>query len=143
MGALVALDVAVSSPDRVLSVVLGGTGVHSPAARGDFERQADLLERDGPSEGRETAIALAALLRSLRILDDQDVRRLRVPVAALIGAQDRFMPSVQRLSRLLPSTEVAVIPGANHATAPEHPKFAEALLAFLLKQRDITSSRNR
>ena len=51
---------------------------------------------------------------------------------------DRFMPNVQRLSRVPPSTQVTVIPDVDHATAPGHAKFREALLAFLLKQKEAT-----
>ena len=68
----------------------------------------------------------------------QSVRRINLPMAALIGANDRFMSNVQRLSRVLASMQVVVIPEANHATAPGHPKFVEALLSFLLKARDAT-----
>jgi hypothetical protein len=59
-------------------------------------------------------------------------------MAALIGANDRFMVNVQRLSAVLPGLQVEVIPDVDHATAPGHPKFAEALLAILLKQKDAT-----
>lgn len=68
------------------------------------------------------------------MLSEEDVRRMRVPMAVLIGANDRFMPNVQRLTRVRPATQVTVIPDADHATAPSHQKFSEALLAFLLKQ---------
>lgn len=74
-------------------------------------------------------------MRGLRTLKEEDVRRIRVPMAALIGADDRFMANVQRLSRVLPNTEITVIPGMDHATAPSHQKFREALLAYLLKQK--------
>ena len=79
--------------------------------------------------------ALAALLRSLGVLSAEQVQSIRVPMAALIGANDRFMTSVQRLSRAVPGLEVKVIEDANHATAPSQPKFVQELLALLLKQR--------
>jgi pimeloyl-ACP methyl ester carboxylesterase len=132
LGALVALDVAALHQEHALSVVLGGAGWNPPETLDDFSRQAEAYEqgrvriRDG-----DDAQALAALLRGLRVLSEEEVRRIRVPVAALIGADDRFMANVQRLSRVLPNTQVTVIPDADHATALRHPKFGEALLAFL------------
>ena len=39
---------------------------------------------------------------------------------------------------MLPGTQVTVIPDADHASAPGHPKFGEALLDFLLKQGGAT-----
>jgi pimeloyl-ACP methyl ester carboxylesterase len=87
---------------------------------------------------RNDAEALAALLGGLRVLSEEEVRHINVPLAALIGAADGFMLNVRRLSRVLPGVQVVVIPEANHATAMRHPKFAEGLVAFLLKQVGVT-----
>ena len=136
MGALVALDFADLHQEHTLSVVLGGAGWNPPETLDDFKQQAEVYEQGKvPVREGDDAKALAALLRGLRVLSEEDVRRIRVPVAAIIGADDRFMANVQRLSRVLPDTQVTVIPGADHATAPSDPKFGEALLAFLLRQK--------
>ena len=136
MGALVALDFAVLHQQHTLSVVLGGAGLNPPETLDDFRQQAEAFEQ-GKVPGREgdDPKALAALLRGLRVLSEEDVRRINVPMAVLIGANDQFMPNVHRLSRVRPATQVTVIPDADHATAPSHQKFSEALLAFLLKQK--------
>jgi pimeloyl-ACP methyl ester carboxylesterase len=139
MGAIVALDFAVLHQEHALSIVLGGAGWNPPETLDDFRQQAEALEqRKAPVREGDDAKALAAMLRSLRVLSEDDVRRIHVPMAALIGADDRFMANVQRLSRVLPRTQVTVIPGVDHATAPGHPKFGEALLSFLLKQKGAT-----
>lgn len=136
MGALVALDFAVLHQEHALSVVLGGAGLNPPETLDDFRQQAEAFEQGKvPGRDGDDAKALAAMLRGLRVLSEEDVRRIRVPMAALIGANDRFMANVRRLSRVLPGTQVTEIPGVDHAAAPGHPKFAEALLAFLLKQK--------
>jgi pimeloyl-ACP methyl ester carboxylesterase len=88
-----------------------------------------------PGRDGDDVKALAALLRGLRALSETDVRSIHVPMAVLIGADDRFMANVRRLSGVLPTTQVTVIPDVDHGSAPAHPKFAEALLAFLLKQK--------
>jgi pimeloyl-ACP methyl ester carboxylesterase len=139
MGALVALDFAVLHQEHALSIVLAGAGWNPPETLEDFRQQAEAFEQ-GKIPGREgdDAKALAAMLRGLRVLSEEDVRRIRVPMAALIGANDRFMANVQRLSRALPGMQVTVIPDADHAATPDHPKFGESLLAFLLKQKGTT-----
>jgi pimeloyl-ACP methyl ester carboxylesterase len=92
-------------------------------------------EHAKPTRNADEARAFAALLRGLRGLTEQEVRRINVPMAALIGSNDRFMPNVRRLTRVLPRVKVTVINGADHATAPSHPEFSSALLAFLLQQQ--------
>lgn len=136
LGALVALDFAVLHQEHALSVILGGAGWNPPETLEDFRQQAEAFEQGKvPVGDGDDAKALAALLRGLRVLSEEDVRRIRVPMAALIGENDRFMANVQRLSRVLPGMQLTVIPQVNHATAPADPKFVQALLAFLLKQK--------
>jgi pimeloyl-ACP methyl ester carboxylesterase len=138
MGALIALDIAAHHQESALSVVLGGAGWIAPEALDDLREQADALERGaGASRNREDSRAFAALLRGFRILREDDVRRIRVPMAAFVGANDRFLSDVRRLSSALPAVHVVVIPEASHATALDDPAFADALLAFLRKQEGI------
>lgn len=135
MGALIALDVAAFHPDRVLSLVVGGAGWPAPEARDDFRQQASAFERgDLRVSHREDGSALAALLRGINVLSETEVRHIKGPVLALIGAGDQFMPHVQRLSRVVPDTRVVIIPDANHATTMTHPQFREELLAWLREQ---------
>jgi pimeloyl-ACP methyl ester carboxylesterase len=82
----------------------------------------------------DDARALAALSRGLRVLGEEDIRRIKIPLAVILGADDPFMANAQRLSRAVPDTEIVLIPAADQRGAIWHPKFAEALLAFLLKQ---------
>ena len=139
LGALVALDLAVLHRENVLSVVLGGAGWNAPETLDDFRRQAEAFEQGKvPARDGDDVKALAAMLRGLRVLSEADVRRIRVPMAALIGTEDRFMANVQRLTRVLPGVQVTAIPNVDHAGLPSHPKFGEALLAFLLKQKSAS-----
>jgi pimeloyl-ACP methyl ester carboxylesterase len=139
MGALVALDFALLHEGHTLSVVLGGAGWNPPETLDEFRQQAEAFEKGMvPVREGDDAMALAAMLRGLSVLSEEEVRRIRVPVAALIGANDRFMANVRRLSAVLPGLTVMEIPDADHATAPGHPKFAEELLALLQKQNGAT-----
>jgi pimeloyl-ACP methyl ester carboxylesterase len=139
MGALVALDFVVLHQEHALSIVLGGAGWNPPESLDAFRQQADAFEQGKLPVGEgDDAKALAALLRSLRVLSEAEVRRIQVPIATLIGANDRFLANVQQLSGVLPSLQVRVIPDADHGTASGHPQFAEALLGILLKQKGPT-----
>jgi pimeloyl-ACP methyl ester carboxylesterase len=135
LGGLIALDFAALQQKHALSVVVGGTGWPPPDAVDNFRRQAEAFERGKASviEG-DDARALAALSRGLRVLSEEDIRGIKIPLAVIIGADDRFIADAQRLSRAVPDTEMVLIPATDHETAIWHPKFAEALLAFLLKQ---------
>jgi pimeloyl-ACP methyl ester carboxylesterase len=136
LGALVALDIAAHHQESALSVVLGGAGWITQEALDGLSEQADTLEREGgPLRSREDARALAALLRGLQLLREDDVRRITAPMVVLVGANDRFFPYVRRLSNALPAVDVVVIPNASHATALDDPAFAKGLLAFLQKTR--------
>ena len=129
LGALVALDIAVLHPEHARSVVLGGAGWTPPEALAEFAQQAEAFEQGQiPPRDGDDPRALAALLRGLRVWREEDVRRISVPMAALIGANDRFLPNVRRLSRALTSVHVETIPDADHATALDHPRFATQLL---------------
>ena len=138
LGALIALEIAAHHQESALSVVLGGAGWIAPEALDDLREQADALENGGgPSRNRDEIRALASLLRGFQVLGEDDVRRISVPIAALVGANDRFLSDVRRLSNALPGVHVVVIPEASHTTALDDPAFAEALLAFLRKQEGI------
>jgi pimeloyl-ACP methyl ester carboxylesterase len=138
MGALVALDLGTQHQESVLSIVLGGTGWIAPEVLNDFSQQADAYQRGRiPLHDGDDPKAFAALLRSFRALSADDLRRITIPMAALIGANDAFMSDVRRLATVLPTVQVVVIPGASHATALDHPAFAAGLVAFL-QQRAVT-----
>ena len=135
MGALVALNFAVRHHEHALSIVLGGAGWNPPDAFDEFEQLAGAIEQGKhPARDGDDPHALAALLRGFRVLSEQDLRRISV-----IGGNDRFLPNVRRLSRVLPSVEVLIIPEATHATAMDEPRFATAVLTFLRKQQVPTN----
>jgi pimeloyl-ACP methyl ester carboxylesterase len=136
LGGLIALDFAALQQKHAASVLIGGTGWPPPDALNNFRKTAEGFEQ-GKFRVREgnDAMAWAALSRGLRILSADKVHRIKIPMALVIGADDAFLPDAQRLARAVPTTKVVMIPGASHDTAISHPKFAEAVLAFLLEQR--------
>ena len=128
LGALIALDVAVRYPDRVASVVLGGQGLASATDIERMRSEADALERMTDVPPHLDVTALAQLLRAVETPALEEVRALQIPVSVLIGANDRFMPSVDRLLDALPDTTVVPIPEADHRTAFMDPRFRDALV---------------
>jgi pimeloyl-ACP methyl ester carboxylesterase len=104
----------------------------------NFRKTAEAFELGKiPVRDRDDAMAWAAFSRGLRVLSADEVHRIKIPMAIVIGADDAFMADAQRLARAVPTTKVVVIPGTNHDTAISHPQFAEAVLAFLVEQQRV------
>jgi pimeloyl-ACP methyl ester carboxylesterase len=86
--------------------------------------------------GQNDAKALAAVIRgSIKnkdlALSDEQVKGIRVPMLALIGAQDPLRPGVAALKKQLPALKVVLIDKADHITAFSRPEFSEGLKEFL------------
>jgi pimeloyl-ACP methyl ester carboxylesterase len=83
--------------------------------------------------------ALAAVLRGINVKDaalaDKQIAALRVPVLALIGADDPLRTDVNALEKVLPALQVVVIDGADHITAFNRAEFVSALKGFLDRHR--------
>lgn len=55
-----------------------------------------------------------------------------IPALAVVGEKDRMAEAVRRMGDEMGSDlQLAVIPGANHLSAPEHPDFIARLVSFL------------
>jgi pimeloyl-ACP methyl ester carboxylesterase len=145
MGAMLAGHVAITHPDRVLSVTFaGGAPVLKPDPD-DQKRNDDFLakwEKDKGLQavtrllfGEQDVKALAAANRSLaelRVKED-DLRKYRGPVLFVHGKGDweSTVRHVAAARKALGRGEVIVIPNADHLTAPSRPEFREAILEFL------------
>jgi pimeloyl-ACP methyl ester carboxylesterase len=79
--------------------------------------------------------ALAAVVRGWKDLavTDAELKANRVPVLALLGADDPFQKGVDALKGRLTDLQVVVIPQADHMTAFTRPEFQRALRAFLTR----------
>jgi pimeloyl-ACP methyl ester carboxylesterase len=79
--------------------------------------------------------ALAAVLRGWKGLavSDKELKANRVPVLAIIGADDPLKKGVDAVKGELSELRVVVIPGADHITTFMRPQFVQSLLAFLEK----------
>lgn len=64
------------------------------------------------------------------VLDDDTLRRLTMPVLAVLGERDRVFDPVEtreRLTTLLPDAQVDVVPGSGHALLNQTPRIADFL----------------
>ncbi len=158
MGSVIALSFAAHYPQRVRTVTLGGGGVVRGrdalilAAADSLEKgnglgpvvialnpknqpkpTAEAIKRvDDVVLARNDAKALAAVCRGIvgGELSDKQVKSVRVPTLAIIGADDPIRVDADRLKKLLPKTRVVVIDKAGHS-ALYRPEFVSALRQFL------------
>ena len=66
------------------------------------------------------------------MVDDAALRRLTMPVLAILGARDTFIDSprsAERLSRLVPSATVQVLPDVGHLLPGQTAPILEFLTA--------------
>jgi pimeloyl-ACP methyl ester carboxylesterase len=82
--------------------------------------------------------ALAALNRSLKgaslVLSDTQLTAVRVPVLAVVGSEDRNLPRVRDLAKVMPTLTLSIVDGATHGGERgvlRRREFSEALRRFL------------
>jgi pimeloyl-ACP methyl ester carboxylesterase len=131
MGALVALNLLARRPERFASAVVGGIGLPRPSSDPEQrERLAAALEAADPAtisdptlvrfrqavEGRENDLqALAAFQRSERTqADAAELRRLRLPLLVVVGANDEAAASARQLAGTVSGAELVILAGEDH-----------------------------
>lgn len=83
-------------------------------------------------------LALAAAIRGMTGLfnTEEDLRAVDVPVLALIGEVDPLKTGVDALDGVLPTLQIVVIPGADHAGAFREDLFVAELKTFLAEHAE-------
>ncbi len=147
MGARVAAFLALASPQRVRSIVIGGLGSHLVEGVGLPTGIADAMEapslaaltdpmqrmfRRFAEAGGNDLAALAACIRGSRqSLTAGEVGRIGMPSLVAVGTKDLVAGDPNRLVALLPDGEVLDIPGRDHNPAVGDKVFKAGVLAFL------------
>jgi pimeloyl-ACP methyl ester carboxylesterase len=160
MGGFIALKLAATHPERILTLTTGGAGWSERTDHAFLDELADSLEkgkglgpllialtpmgRPKPTEEQLRSLnsiarvffdakALAALVRAYKELElsAAELRKIHEPVLALVGAYDPFRAGVDALTGQLPDLRIVVIPRADHMNAFKKPEFVHALKAFL------------
>jgi pimeloyl-ACP methyl ester carboxylesterase len=79
--------------------------------------------------------ALAAVIRGLSskeiALTDAQIKSVKAPMLAVIGARDPLKPGVDELAKRLPETKVVVLDDEDHITAFGSEEFVRAIKSFL------------
>lgn len=159
MGALIALKLLVTHPERVVSAVLGGFGWRTPGLgppdgviqiRAQLERAAlgeatladiiaeseaiDLPPPVRASLNRNDLAALKAVHagdEALLSIPETALRANGIPILAIVGELDWARPDAENMVEIASNAQIEVIPAATHLTALNHPLFLDAIVRFL------------
>jgi pimeloyl-ACP methyl ester carboxylesterase len=159
MGAQITAQQVTKSPERFLTVILGGgagrigwtdedqKGVDILSAELDQGSMTSLILRlwePKPSADEAKAIsakqlerndpkALAAVARSRpnQVVSLAEMAAIKVPTLGIVGTLDPTKKPVEELKAALPQMKLVLIEGASHASAPGRPEYIKAVKEFL------------
>ena len=149
MGARIALGLLLAHPERFRAVVLGGIGAVT-AARPSFSRMPIVeafLADDASSVADQSAKqfrqfaesvgndlkALAAVMGSNRddlTAEDLTAKPIRVPTMIVIGTRDSLVGDPKLLRDSIPGSQLVMLEGHDHLSAPSDQHYKEAVLRF-------------
>ncbi|MGH6763203.1 MAG: alpha/beta fold hydrolase [Phyllobacterium sp.] len=147
MGARISAFLALSAPDRVHSLVLGGLGMGLIHGVGDWDPIADALLapdasavtdprgkmfRDFADRTKSDRLALAACIRTSRSeITEEQARSMTQPVLVGVGTKDDLAGDAHELAALFPNGRAVDIPGRDHMLAVGDRVFKKAVIEFL------------
>jgi pimeloyl-ACP methyl ester carboxylesterase len=146
MGARIAAFMALSHPDKVATLVLGGLGIGMVDGVGDWDPIADaLLAKDAAGithvrgkmfrafadQTHSDRQALAAcIIGSRTLLGEEQVARIGQPTLIAVGTTDDIAGSPQELAALMPRAEAFSIEGRDHMLSVGDKTFKKRVLEF-------------
>ncbi|KQW22517.1 alpha/beta hydrolase [Afipia sp. Root123D2] len=147
LGARINAYLAHRDPKRLRSLILGGLGIGLIEGGGPGENVALALEADSlddvrdpmgrtfrafADQTRSDRRALAACLRgSRRLMTRDEAASITVPTLIAVGSADDIAGSAQRLSEVIPNSQVLDIPHRDHMRAVGDKVYKEGVVAFL------------
>lgn len=156
MGARIALTLALTVPEKVRTLILGGVGDYLVSDPGlpsglaeamEAERIEDIgspmmkIFRGFAESTRSDLAALAACARGFRkAMDPASLARIAQPVLICVGTRDDVAGDPHPLQPLFRLAEIVDIPGRDHNRAVGDRVYKQAVLSFLAAQ-DATGSR--
>lgn len=146
MGARVSAFLALSDPDKVATLVLGGLGVGLVDGVGDWDPIADALLAPDPAgiahargktfrafadQTRSDRRALAAcIVGSRALLSEDEVARIAQPTLIAVGTRDDIAGSPDELAALMPNATAFHIEGRDHMLSVGDRTFKKRVLEF-------------
>lgn len=131
LGAVMALQIAISHPDKVVSLFISAPQAKLPQLLMSLQRVLmRLLPAKWVCPPQLSKAELFGVLDSLKYLDlTSQLSALRIPVTVVCGSRDKAnLPASRKIARLIPGARFAVIPGVGHQWHVTHPQlFAEYL----------------
>jgi pimeloyl-ACP methyl ester carboxylesterase len=151
MGARIASFLALTHPERVRSLILGGLGDHLVNGIGQPLKIADAMEAPDPGaltdpmqkmfrafadQTKSDRAALAACIRGSRqTLSRAEVARIACPTLVAIGTKDAVAGDPHILAAMFPRGRALEIPGRDHNLAVGDKVYKAGVLAFLEKRQ--------
>ncbi|WP_414474153.1 alpha/beta fold hydrolase [Microvirga sp. M2] len=147
MGARITAHMALASPERMRSAILGGLGIHLvegvglPLGIADAMEVRSLDELTDPMQRMFRAFAeqtgsdlkaLAACIRGSRqALTKEEVASISLPTLVAVGTSDDVAGSGPELAKLMPNAIALDIPGRDHNLAVGDKVHKQGVLEFL------------
>jgi pimeloyl-ACP methyl ester carboxylesterase len=147
MGARISAMMALTHPERVRSLVIGGLGIHLVEGAGLPENIAEAMEaasvddlatdqqrmfRTFADATKSDKRALAACIRGSRqVLTRDEVASIATPTLICVGTRDDVAGDPHTLAALFPNARALDIPDRDHNRAVGDRVYKEGVLAFL------------
>ncbi|KAB0266650.1 alpha/beta fold hydrolase [Microvirga brassicacearum] len=150
MGARIGAHMALASPERMRSLLLGGLGAHLVEGVGlplgiadameapSLDRLTDPMQRMFRAFAEQTRSdlkALAACIRGSRqTMTPAEVASITLPTLVSVGTNDPIAGSPQGLASLMPNATALDIPGRDHNLAVGDRAHKQGVLDFLSRR---------
>jgi pimeloyl-ACP methyl ester carboxylesterase len=147
MGARIASFLALTAPERVRALILGGLGDHLVDGVGlplgiadameapSLDSLADPMQRMFRAFAEQTKsdrAALAACIRGSRqTLSEAEIANIAAPTLVAIGTRDEVAGDAHRLAAMFPRGKALDIPGRDHNLAVGDKVYKAGVLSFL------------
>jgi len=150
MGARITAHMALTAPERMRSMLLGGLGIHLvegvglPLGIADAMEVPSLADLTDPMQRMFRAFAeqtgsdlkaLAACIRGSRqVLTREEVATITLPALVSVGTKDDVSGSGPELARLIPNAMALDIPGRDHNLAVGDRVHKQGVIDFLAQR---------
>ncbi|HEX3917983.1 MAG TPA: alpha/beta hydrolase [Caulobacteraceae bacterium] len=151
MGARLSLQMAISQPERILNLIVGGVGgrmLKPPSGPAPTMTMAQAMRAEDPetitektmkgfrlfADGQgEDRLALAAFTESRggEALTESDLAMITAPTLVVAGSRDEMAGDPQVLADAIPGAKSVTLPACDHFSAIPHALYKAAVFDFL------------